>query len=71
MGLFIKLEIDLERCAGIAGCGKCLKVCPVQIFGKGDEFPLSIAENEDECTLCDLCLDICEPDAVKVCKLYE
>ena len=71
MGLFINLEIDLKRCVGISNCGKCLKVCPVQIFENGDKFPVSITENEDECTLCDLCLDICEPVAIKVCRLYE
>jgi len=71
MGLFIKLKIDSERCVGIAGCGKCLQVCPVQILGDGGEFPLSIVENEDECTLCDLCLDVCDPDAIRVRKLYE
>ena len=71
MSLFINVEIDVERCLGISRCGKCLKVCPVQIFGNGEAYPVSIAENEDECTLCDLCLDVCEPDAIKVCKLYD
>jgi len=71
MGLFINLKIDLERCIGISTCGKCLKVCPVKIFGNGDEYPVSIAENEDECTLCDLCLDVCEPNAIRVYKLYQ
>ena len=71
MGLFINLEIDVERCVGISSCGKCLEVCPVKILGNGAEHPVSIAENEDECTLCDLCLVVCEPDAIRICKLYE
>jgi NAD-dependent dihydropyrimidine dehydrogenase PreA subunit len=71
MGIFINLEIDLERCVGISRCGKCLKICPVRIFGAGDGYPVSLTENEDECTLCNLCLDVCEPNAIKVCRLYE
>ena len=71
MGIFINLDIDPEQCLGISSCGKCLKVCPVKIFDHGAEHPVSIAENEDECTLCDLCLNVCDPDAIKVCKLYE
>ena len=71
MGIFVNLKIDLKRCLGISRCGECLKVCPVKIFDNGDEHPVSIAENEDECTLCDLCLDVCEPDAIRICKLYQ
>ena len=71
MGLFVSLKIDVERCIGVSRCGKCLKVCPVKIFAIGDEHPVSIAENEDECTLCDLCLEVCKPDAIRICKLYQ
>ncbi len=71
MGIFINLEIDPERCVGISSCGKCLKICPVQIFGTGDRYPVLLAENEDECTLCDLCIDACDPRAITVKKRYE
>jgi NAD-dependent dihydropyrimidine dehydrogenase PreA subunit len=30
-----------------------------------------VEENQDECTLCDLCLQECTPDAVVLRKLYE
>ena len=70
MGLFIELEIDQEKCVGLADCGNCVKVCPVQIFGENDGQPICIEENEDECTLCDLCLKGCQPDAITVHKLY-
>lgn len=71
MSIFINLEIDLERCVGISRCGKCLKICPVQIFGTGNGYPIPFAENEDECTLCTLCIDVCDSDAITVKKLYE
>lgn len=71
MGLFIELEIDRAKCAGLSKCGMCVKVCPVQIFGENGDQPLSIADNEDECTLCNLCLDSCDPGAIRVCRLYD
>lgn len=71
MGLFIELEIDQKRCVGIADCGKCVKVCPVQIFAENENRPESVAQNEDECTLCELCFDSCEPGALAIRKLYE
>lgn len=71
MSLFVNLEIDPQKCLGIKQCGKCLGVCPVNIFGQEGDRPAAIEANLDECTLCDLCLDVCEPGAIKVRKLYE
>ena len=70
MGLFIKLEIDQTQCVGLSRCGMCIKVCPVQIFTENGDQPATLPDNEDECTLCNLCLDGCDPDAITVCKLY-
>ena len=36
MSLFIKLEIDQEKCLGLAKCGKCVKVCPVKATWQED-----------------------------------
>lgn len=71
MGLFITLEIDQQKCLGLAKCGKCVTVCPVGIFGKNENRPQSIADNEDECTLCELCIESCKPDAISICKCYD
>ena len=71
MGLFIKLEIDRAKCVGLSKCGMCVKVCPVQIFTENGDVPLNVPDNEDECTLCNLCIDSCDPDAITVCKLYD
>lgn len=71
MSEFIRVEIDLEGCAGISRCGECVKVCPVNIFRKEDDTPAILEENEDECTLCDLCIKACSPGVITVRKLYE
>lgn len=71
MGLFIKLEINGESCLGLGDCGKCVAVCPVRAFAEGRGLPLANEKNEDECTLCDLCLDACEPGAITVRRVYE
>jgi NAD-dependent dihydropyrimidine dehydrogenase PreA subunit len=71
MSEFIKIEIDLLKCSGIESCGVCVNACPVNAFeAKGDK-PFVVEENEDECTLCDLCIQACDPDAIKIIKLYE
>jgi ferredoxin len=71
MGEFIRLDIDFDRCLGIEQCGKCIQVCPVSIFTSNDDYPKQAEANEDECTLCNLCLKGCEVDAITIHKLYE
>jgi len=71
MSLFVNLEIDRQNCLGLKECGKCLNVCPVGIFSEDVEYPKAIEANQDECTLCGLCLEVCRPGAIEVQKLYE
>jgi NAD-dependent dihydropyrimidine dehydrogenase PreA subunit len=71
MSEFVKLNIDLDRCIGIKNCGKCIQVCPVNIFTSNGNYPKAVQANEDECTLCDLCLQSCEANAITIHKLYE
>jgi len=71
MSLFIRLEIDLNMCLGIKKCGKCIQVCPVNIFTSNGDYPKAVEANEDECTLCGLCLQNCQVDAIIIHKLYE
>ena len=69
MGIFIKVEINKEKCTPEIG-KKLVEICPVNIFSIINERVVTDSENEDECTLCELCLNICPECAVKVRRLY-
>jgi len=71
MSEFIQVEIERNRCVGISQCGRCVRVCPVNIFEKAGDQPQIVEGNQDECTLCDLCLNECTPNAILIRKLYE
>jgi NAD-dependent dihydropyrimidine dehydrogenase PreA subunit len=70
-----KVFIDVEVDASVAGdaelARKLEEVCPVDIFAAGDSGVEIVAENLDECVLCDLCVDAAPDGAVRVVKLYE
>ena len=74
MAMFIRVDIDesVQQDADLRG--RLAEVCPVDIFtieGAGDSARVETVEsNLDECTLCDLCIDVAG-DAVRVVKLYE
>ena len=71
MGIFIKVDIDEKKCLGPEKSGECVRICPVNIFeAKGGRVVIR-EENEDECILCNLCLDKCQPSAIAIKKLYE
>ena len=71
MGVFIRVEINLNKDADISEAAKWVAVCPVNIFELEDHQPVVVEENEDECTLCMLCIDAFPPGSVKIRKLYE
>ena len=71
MSEFIEVEIDFSHCLGTEKCGGCIRVCPVSIFEKEGDRPAIVQDNEDECTLCDLCLQHCSPEIITIRKLYE
>ena len=68
---FIRVDVDLNACAGLAKCGGCVRVCPVGIFHRNGDQPAVIDKNQDECILCELCLQACTPGAIAIRKLYE
>ena len=71
MGMFIRVEIDDKKCLGLEKSGECIRICPVNIFeAKGGRVVVK-EENEDECTLCNLCIDKCQSCAISIKKLYE
>ncbi|MBI2914177.1 MAG: hypothetical protein HYY03_09695 [Chloroflexi bacterium] len=51
---------------------KLVEVCPVNIFAQAaDGGAQVVPENEDECVLCDLCVQAAPAGGVKIIKLYE
>jgi NAD-dependent dihydropyrimidine dehydrogenase PreA subunit len=70
--LFIDVEVAPEAASDHAVAAKLAEVCPVDIYGVGDEGGVRIVEeNLDECVLCRLCIDAAPPGTVTVRKLYD
>ena len=70
-GMFIDVRVDEKAAADPAIARKLAEVCPVGIFeAKGPRLRI-VEENLDECVLCDLCLQVGPPGAVRIRKLYE
>ena len=71
MGIFIRIEVDKGKCkTSSSGCQECIKVCPVDVFQLKDNEITTVPDNEDECTLCDICVERCPTKALKVTRLY-
>lgn len=70
MGHFIEFDIFKDKCLGTEDCGACIKMCPVNIFEESNGIPRTIAKNEDECILCDRCLEECINNAISISKKY-
>ena len=68
MGIFIKVEIDQGKCLGPEKSGECVRICPVNIFEVKEGRVIINEENEDECILCNLCLEKCQPKAIAIKK---
>jgi len=72
MEMFIRVEVDPEAAADRELAKKLVEVCPVNIFDlDSDGKVVVVAENEDECVLCDLCVQAAPPGQVRIVKLYE
>jgi len=71
MGVFIKVFINEEKCQGPEKSGECVRICPVNVFEVKEGKVAVKEENEDECILCNLCLDKCQVSAISIKKLYE
>ncbi len=70
--MFIRVEVDSKAAADRDLAKKLVEVCPVNIFDLDDEGKAKVVEeNEDECVLCDLCVQAAPPGQVRVIKLYE
>ncbi len=70
--MFIRLEVDADAAADRELSKKLVDVCPVNIFDlDGEGKARVVEENEDECVLCDLCVQAAPPGQVRIVKLYE
>jgi ferredoxin-like protein FixX len=70
MAMFIRVDIDDAVQADDALKKQLVEVCPVDIFALDDSGRVvTVEDNLDECTLCDLCIQAAG-DRVQVVKLY-
>ena len=69
MGIFVGVTIDYEICKGME-CGTCITACPVNIFVEKSGFIDINAEDEDECTFCEVCFERCPVNCIKIEKKY-
>ena len=72
MAMFIRVEVDPAAAGDRELAKKLVEVCPVNIFDlDADGKVVVVQENEDECVLCDLCVQAAPPGRVRIVKLYE
>ena len=70
--MFIRVEVDPAAAGDRELAKKLVEVCPVNIFDlDADGKAVVVQENEDECVLCDLCVQAAPPGRVRIVKLYE
>jgi NAD-dependent dihydropyrimidine dehydrogenase PreA subunit len=69
-GMFINVEVDASAATDAALAARLAEVCPVDIFANAEGRVAIVAENLDECVLCELCINAAPAGAVRVIKLY-
>lgn len=75
-----RIDIDHDRCTTPFACKRCLQVCPTAVFAVSVTKMVRLVETDteepgayrlriafrDKCTGCDLCVEVCPVDALKV-----
>jgi NAD-dependent dihydropyrimidine dehydrogenase PreA subunit len=70
--MFIDVKVDAKIASDPEAAKKLVEVCPVSIFAQENGGGLRIvAENLDECVLCDLCIEAVAKGGVDVIRLYD
>jgi NAD-dependent dihydropyrimidine dehydrogenase PreA subunit len=69
-GTFIDVTVDAAVAGDADLARKLAEVCPVDIFAAGVDGLRIVAENLDECVLCELCINAAPAGSVTVHKLY-
>ena len=70
MGVFIQIDIDKSKVTPEIDQA-LVSVCPVDIFDLEHDQLVVRPEQEDECTLCELCLAIAPMGALTIRKTYK
>jgi formate hydrogenlyase subunit 6/NADH:ubiquinone oxidoreductase subunit I len=79
---FPKISVDLTKCTVPFLCKKCLQACPMAVFNVArvmskekrlEEMDPRIdgnyvlrAPRRDKCTVCNICIDVCPVNAIKI-----
>jgi NAD-dependent dihydropyrimidine dehydrogenase PreA subunit len=69
-GMFINVEVEASAAADPALAAKLAEVCPVDIFTDAGGRVEIVAENLDECVLCELCINAAPAGTVRIVRLY-
>jgi NAD-dependent dihydropyrimidine dehydrogenase PreA subunit len=70
MGIFIQVQIDEKRLTPEVA-EMILSLCPVDVFALDGEQLIVQPDQEDECTLCELCLDAAPVGTLTIRKTYK
>jgi NAD-dependent dihydropyrimidine dehydrogenase PreA subunit len=70
VSVFIKVELDADKISPSLA-PRLIAACPVNIFAANATRIHVVPENEDECTLCELCLDLAPRGSLAIKKLYK
>ena len=77
---YTKIDINHDRCQTPYDCRQCFQICPQAVFRlitvkmekwketdakEPGAFRLSVGYG-DKCVLCDLCVEVCPVDALKI-----
>ncbi len=69
MGIFIEIAVDADA-LDAATSKAVVSVCPVDIFALDGDRVIVRADQEDECTLCRLCLERAPAETIRIRKTY-
>ena len=69
MGVFIQITVEQQHISPDLA-QQLVRLCPVDIFAVENGRLVVRPEEEDECTLCALCLRTAPPGAITILKTY-
>tara|TARA_Y100000590_G_C15522076_1_gene939750 strand:+ start:324 stop:539 length:216 start_codon:yes stop_codon:yes gene_type:complete len=69
--MFIKVHVKPEDISDQVLVKKLVEICPVDIFSDNQGVLSVVEENQDECTLCNLCIEATPEGMIRIIRLYE